>query len=98
MAMTNKDAYLMAYAVLKDVLDYDARLLSPDENLAVTKAMTAIARLYAEETIKDVRSTDLECFGDKMVKRIHLYNEAAKKAVAADTEESGSGTNGQEKV
>lgn len=83
--MTDKDQYLIGYALLDEVIEEHGDSMSPEEKEAIVKAKGVLARFYANETlyeINDMRVSGFnvvkESFSDKIIERIKAYNKSAE--------------------
>lgn len=84
--MSDKDIYLIAFNILKDISDYEGSSISKEEGEAFGIVMDVIARKYALEVSDDIRfcNGDEELFSSDVLERIKIYNAAAKKSIAGD--------------
>lgn len=84
--MNDKDIYLIAFNILKDISDYEGSSISKEEGEAFGIVMDVIARKYALEVSNDIRFYygDEELFSSDVLERIKIYNAAAEKSIAGD--------------
>lgn len=84
--MSDKDIYLIAFNILKDISDYEGSSISKEEGEAFGIVMDVIARKYALEVSNDIRFYygDEELFSSDVLERIKIYNAAAEKLIAGD--------------
>ena len=88
--MSQKDMYLIAFNILKDISDYEgssiSKSISKEEGEAFEIVMDVIARKYALEVSSDIRfcNGDEELFSNDALERIKICHVAAEKSLAGD--------------
>lgn len=90
--MTEKETYMIGLNVLNDVRFMESSSMTKGEGEAFDMVINVLARLYARETMFDIRSImgkdpSSEVFTEDTIEKIRVYHQNAEEGLVEHFEE-----------